>query len=70
MNAPRHIPVFVDGHFVRFVTRRQHAAEVAGKVLAPVADKWRTATRSDRGWHATYITPSVEQASNPRVAHG
>ena len=39
------IPVYYKGQFVRFVTHRQSASEVAGKILAKRADAFRVASR-------------------------
>lgn len=58
------IPVYtVLGFSGRFVTHRQHAAEVAGKVLARHGELWRTAEKRydpvvGEYWLASYFKPT------------
>ena len=59
------IPVFTSSGFARFVTGRQPAAEIAGKVLRPVPGLYRTAERKaapviGEYWLAFYFTPKEE----------
>jgi len=56
------IAVFTAAGFVRFVTARQHPAEVAGKVLPGAEGLWRRAEKQDHPtlgtvWFAYYFKP-------------
>jgi len=59
------IAVFTSQGFQRFVTARQAAAEVAGKVLPKVENLWRRAEKIidpvfGEVWFANYFKPKPE----------
>ncbi len=62
---PTMIPVRTAAGHVRFVTSRQSAGEVAGKVLPRHPGVWRTAVKrhdaSGPYWLAIYVAPTEAQ---------
>lgn len=59
------IPVRVNGRHVRFVTAKQSAGEIAGRVLRPEPGVWRTAIKligpDGPYWSAYYVVPKDSQ---------